>query len=105
MANGLSWAERHLTMDYHQAIGWGMLTAAATGLGAWVAGYPFLTSTVWHVDVPGLGDIHIASAMFFDAGVFLVVVGATLLGLVSLARTGAGTRPLAKPPASGREEA
>jgi multicomponent K+:H+ antiporter subunit A len=32
-----------------------------------------------------LGDIHIASALFFDVGVYTVVVGSTLLILTALA--------------------
>jgi multicomponent K+:H+ antiporter subunit A len=35
--------------------------------------------------VPVLGELPLASAMAFDLGVFAVVVGATLLALVSLA--------------------
>ncbi|TAH43952.1 MAG: monovalent cation/H+ antiporter subunit A [Betaproteobacteria bacterium] len=88
MAHGMGWAHTHLRVDYHTPIGWGVLAAVVTGLGAWLAGYPFLTSTVWHLDVPLVGEVHIASAMFFDTGVFLVVVGATLLALTSLARIG-----------------
>lgn len=89
MAHGLQWAGGHLRIDYHTPIGWGVIVASATGLGAWIAGYPFLTSTVWHLNLPAIGDAHVASAMFFDVGVFLVVVGATLLALTSLVRAGA----------------
>ena len=32
-----------------------------------------------------LGDIHVASAMFFDIGVFTLVVGSTLLILTAIA--------------------
>jgi multicomponent K+:H+ antiporter subunit A len=35
-----------------------------------------------------LGELHVASAMFFDIGVFLVVVGATMLALANLSRIG-----------------
>jgi multicomponent K+:H+ antiporter subunit A len=35
--------------------------------------------------LPVLGDIHIASALFFDIGVYAVVVGSTLLILTALA--------------------
>ena len=35
---------------------------------------------------PLLGEVHVASAMFFDTGVFLVVVGATMLALANLSR-------------------
>ena len=86
MASGFGWAAQRMTIDYHDLIGWGVLVAAMTGLGAWVVGHPFLTSTVWHLAVPLVGEVHIASAMFFDVGVFLVVVGATMLALANLSR-------------------
>jgi multicomponent K+:H+ antiporter subunit A len=62
-----------------------LLLALATGLGAIVVGYPFLTSHTFHLNLPLLGDIHVASAMFFDAGVFTLVVGSTLLILTAIA--------------------
>jgi multicomponent K+:H+ antiporter subunit A len=86
MASGFGWAAQRMRIDYHGMIGWGVLIAAMTGLGAWVVGHPFLTSTVWHLGLPVLGEIHVASAMFFDVGVFLVVVGATMLALANLSR-------------------
>jgi len=48
-------------------------------------GYPFLTTHTWHFALPLLGEIHIASALFFDIGVYAVVVGSTLLILTALA--------------------
>jgi len=43
---------------------------------------------MWHFELPLIGEIHVASAMFFDTGVFLVVVGATMLALANLSRLG-----------------
>jgi multicomponent K+:H+ antiporter subunit A len=37
------------------------------------------------LDIPLVGEIHVPSALFFDMGVFTVVVGATLLILTALA--------------------
>jgi multicomponent K+:H+ antiporter subunit A len=37
------------------------------------------------VTLPLVGDVHLASATFFDLGVFAVVVGSTLLILTALA--------------------
>ncbi|MBS0512818.1 MAG: monovalent cation/H+ antiporter subunit A [Proteobacteria bacterium] len=108
MAHGMRWADTHLRIDYHTPIGWGVVVAATTGVGAWLAGHPFLTSTVWHLDVPMVGEVHVASAMFFDTGVFLVVVGATLLALTSLARLrsgGGGARQPGSAGAAARKEA
>jgi len=57
----------------------------ATGLGATLFSYPFLTSHTAHVELPVFGEVHVPSAMFFDFGVFAVVVGATMLIITALA--------------------
>lgn len=88
MASGFGWAAQKIRLDYHAMIGSGVLLAGLTGIGSWLFGYPFLTSSVLHLDLPALGEIHIASAMFFDAGVFSVVVGATMLALSQLSQIG-----------------
>ena len=62
-----------------------LLLVAITGLGAVAFGYPFLTTHTVHVRLPLVGDVHLPSATLFDAGVFAVVVGATLLILTALA--------------------
>lgn len=49
-------------------------------------GLPFLTSTHGYVTLPGLEPFELASAMGFDLGVFLCVLGAVMLALDSLAR-------------------
>jgi len=56
----------------------GLTLSAITGTGALVFGQPFMTSAFGHFHLPLLGDIELASAMFFDIGVYLVVVGTTL---------------------------
>ena len=63
----------------------GLLAALATGLGALAWGYPFLTSHTAHFSLPVVGEIHVASALFFDIGVFTLVVGSTLLILTAIA--------------------
>ena len=82
---GTYWVEAHLQLKVIRWIALGMLAAVATGLGSLWFGYPFLTSHTAHVTLPGLGEVHFASAMLFDVGVFAVVVGATLLILTALA--------------------
>jgi len=72
-------------VDPRLLIGVGLLTALTTGLVALLLGYPFLTSTFGHVHVPPLGDLEIATAFFFDLGVYFVVVGGTLLMMITLA--------------------
>jgi multicomponent K+:H+ antiporter subunit A len=83
--SGTHWVEAHLPLYPRRWIGAGMLFALATGLGALHWGYPFLTSHTAHFVLPLLGDVHVASAMFFDLGVFTLVVGSTLLILTAIA--------------------
>jgi multicomponent K+:H+ antiporter subunit A len=85
MVAGTQWVEAQMSLRPLRWMGTGLLFATATGLGALLAGYPFLTTHTWHISVPLLGDIHIASALFFDVGVYAVVVGSTLLILTALA--------------------
>jgi multicomponent K+:H+ antiporter subunit A len=66
-------------------MGAGLLTAAATGLGALLFGYPFLTQSARYVTLPLIGDVPVATALLFDLGVFALVVGATIIVLVALA--------------------
>jgi multicomponent K+:H+ antiporter subunit A len=84
LANGSAWTQSRLPANMHPVIATGLLFACITGLASWLFGYPFLTSTFSHVYWPWVGDFEIASAMVFDLGVYLVVVGATLLILINL---------------------
>jgi multicomponent K+:H+ antiporter subunit A len=85
MAGGTQWTESRLVVKPMSLIGAGLLAAGATGLGAWFFVHPFLTSHVLHARVPLIGEIHLPSAFFFDAGVFMVVLGSTVLTLIALA--------------------
>jgi multicomponent K+:H+ antiporter subunit A len=85
MVGGTDWVEAHLGLRPHRWIAVGLITACTTGLGAWLFGYPFLTSHTAHLNLPLLGAIHVPSAFVFDLGVFMVVVGTTMLILVALA--------------------
>ncbi|HDP88966.1 MAG TPA: monovalent cation/H+ antiporter subunit A [Thioalkalivibrio sp.] len=84
LANGVTWTQSRLPGNMHPVIGFGLLIATLTGLGSLLVGYPFLTSTFTYLDWPLVGEFEVASAMAFDLGVFLVVVGATLLILIHL---------------------
>jgi multicomponent K+:H+ antiporter subunit A len=85
MAHGSRWAASRLPVDYARLAATGLLVAGATGAGAWWFGKPFLTSVHAEPVVPVLGALALASAALFDIGVYLAVVGTTMLALVSLA--------------------
>lgn len=84
LANGAAWTHQRMSPNSHPLVAWGLAIAAFTGLASWLFGYPYLTSTYGHMDWPIVGEFELASAMAFDLGVFLVVVGATLMILTNL---------------------
>ena len=84
LANGVAWTQARLPGRMHPVIGAGLLIATLTGIASWLFGYPFLTSTFSYLYWPVVGKFEVASAMAFDLGVFLVVVGATLMILIHL---------------------
>lgn len=86
IANGIDWATARLRIEYPRVIGAGVLIAGLTGIGSWFFGYPFLTSAHAHPHLPLLGDLPLATAMAFDLGVYLAVVGAVMLTLGSIGR-------------------
>ncbi len=81
-----------------QWIGTGLGIAGLTGAGAFVLGQPFLTSAHGHPSVPFLGELPLATAALFDLGVYITVVGATLLTIATL---GAVSR---EPPVTPRKQ-
>jgi monovalent cation:proton antiporter len=85
IASDLRYVRRVFRIDPRVLVGAGLSLALGTGLAPMLLGYPFLTSTFGHLHTPWLGDIEIASALFFDLGVYAVVVGGTLLMIMTLA--------------------
>ncbi|MGF9694514.1 monovalent cation/H+ antiporter subunit A [Rhizobium sp. 0TCS1.26] len=85
LAGGTRWAEDRIRILPVRWMGGGLLIAAATGIGAWFLGYPFLTSHSRYLDLPLIGKVPAATALLFDLGVFALVVGSTVLIMVALA--------------------
>ena len=86
MASGFGWTAARQKIDYHGLIGAGVLIAAATGIGSWFAGRPFMTSNYGYFEIWPLEKFELATAALFDLGVFLTVLGAVMLALSSLTR-------------------
>ena len=85
LVGGTLWVEWHLRIHPVVCITLGLLCAAAAGVLAWSAGATFLTSQSWHGVLPLLGEVHLSSVLLFDFGVYLLVLGATVLMLVAIA--------------------
>ncbi len=74
-----------LRRGYLGVAGAGLAVAGATGVGAWFFGKPFLTSAHGEPVLPLVGALPLASALAFDLGVYLAVVGTTMVILVAIA--------------------
>ncbi len=85
VVSGTIWVEARLRIHPQVWIALGLLGAALTGLSAWLASRPFLAAIATDLHLPLLGSVHLSTVLMFDLGVYLVVVGATMLILISLA--------------------
>jgi multicomponent K+:H+ antiporter subunit A len=85
LANGFARTQARVRLDFARVAAVGLVVAGATGIGAFWFGRPFLTSAHGHPALPLLGEVPLASAALFDLGVYLAVVGSTLLMLAALA--------------------
>ena len=82
MSHGAAALEKLVPVHPRWLIFTGLAVATATAATPLLMGEPVLRSFVEHLHLPVLGDFHFASAVFFDLGVLLVVVGSSM-GIVT----------------------
>src|SRR5699024_30229 len=75
IVSGVVWVEHRPLIHPKIWIALGMLTAGGAALVVWRYAEPFLTAHSWDIHLPLLGEIHLSSALFFDLGVYMLVVG------------------------------
>ncbi|SFA75626.1 multicomponent Na+:H+ antiporter subunit B [Lentibacillus halodurans] len=85
MAYGAAVLEKVLPINYRTMIPIGLLLAAGTGVGAFLFQQPFLSHTFDYFYFPILGELELATAMLFDLGVYLTVLGVTITIILSIA--------------------
>ncbi|WP_433577086.1 Na+/H+ antiporter subunit A [Nocardia brasiliensis] len=73
-----------LPVDAGHLLGAGLTLAAGTAGASLFFGAPPLSSAIFEVTLPVLGHIKLVTALFFDLGVYLIVVGLVLDVLRSL---------------------
>lgn len=77
--------KRVVPVDFIKLTAIGLLIAVLTGVGSFLFGVPFLTHTFGYVDLPVLGvDTELATAVLFDLGVYLTVIGITMTILITI---------------------
>ncbi|WP_040766076.1 Na+/H+ antiporter subunit A [Tsukamurella sp. 1534] len=73
-----------IPLDAGRILGVGLLLAAAGSIVSLVLGAPAMTSVAFEFTLPVFGDVKAVTALAFDAGVYLIVVGLVLDVLRSL---------------------
>ncbi|MCG5432229.1 Na+/H+ antiporter subunit A [Mycobacterium sp. MYCO198283] len=73
-----------LPLDAGRILGVGLGLSAGTAVASLLLGAPALSSAVVEVDLPVLGEFKFVTALVFDLGVYLIVVGLVLDVLRSL---------------------
>lgn len=97
MASGIDWTQQRWPVQHHPVIASGVFIASATGIGSWFFDRPFLTSAFGHFHLPLAGDFELATAMLFDLGVYLTVVGVVMLILANLGKLTKRSTPDGEP--------
>lgn len=78
LAFDLKTVQDMLPLNYTVVTAVGLVIALATAAGSIFFNVPFFTHVYDYFNLPLLGKTSIHTAMFFDTGVYLVVVGVTM---------------------------
>jgi multicomponent Na+:H+ antiporter subunit A len=73
-----------LPIEPGRILGAGLAISSLTAVTSMFLGAPALSSAVFEVTLPVLGDVKLVTALFFDLGIYLIVVGLVLDVLRSL---------------------
>ncbi|MET1039303.1 MAG: Na+/H+ antiporter subunit A [Aeromicrobium sp.] len=84
LAGGRAELDEAAPIDAGAVLGIGLATAALSGLLPTLLGGGVLQSAIVDLHIPVLGTLHLVTSVFFDIGVYLVVVGLSLDVLRSL---------------------
>ena len=79
VAGGVSAVRRTLPFAPWYVLGTGLLVSVGTALVPMLLGGAVLEHVTWEGDVPVLGHVKTTSALVFDIGVYLIVVGLVLM--------------------------
>ncbi|MDK8879139.1 Na+/H+ antiporter subunit A [Corynebacterium sp. MSK008] len=84
LAGGRREAEETLPVHPGKVLGIGIMFTTAAAVAPMFFGMPPLTSSYAEFDVPLIGDVTVPSALIFDAGVYVIVVGLIMHVLASM---------------------
>ncbi|MDC3416292.1 Na(+)/H(+) antiporter subunit B [Aquibacillus salsiterrae] len=85
MAYGNKAVSKILPINYRMLIPIGLSVAILTSVGSFLFGQPFLSHTYGYFYLPVFGEKELATAVLFDLGVYLTVVGITMTIILTIA--------------------
>lgn len=84
LAFDLETVKETLPFNFTIVIAVGLLLSLGTAAGSILFNVPFFTHAFSHFELPLFGDTELHTAMIFDLGVYLVVVGAAITIIQSI---------------------
>ncbi|MDM5229011.1 Na(+)/H(+) antiporter subunit B [Cytobacillus sp. NJ13] len=84
LAFDIETVRQNIPVDFKVLTAVGVLIAVFTGIGGIVFGAPFLTQAFNYFDLPVFGKTELATAVLFDVGVALAVIGTSMSIILSI---------------------
>lgn len=75
---------KNIPVDFKVVAAVGVLVAVLTGVGGMLFDVPFLSQTFGYFDLPIFGKTELATAVVFDVGVALAVIGTSITIILSI---------------------
>lgn len=105
VVGGTLWVEARQNIKPQYWMALGLMMAGGAAVSAWWVARPFLAAFKFELALPLIGTIKLSTVLIFDIGVYMLVIGSTVLILVALAHQSLRFRrkpaaPRAEPPAT-----
>ena len=81
---GTDAVKKVIPVDFKTVAAVGVLIAVLTGVGSFLFGVPFLSQTYGYFNLQTLGKTELATALIFDTGVALAVIGSAVTIILSI---------------------
>lgn len=75
---------KNIPVDFKVLVAIGVLIAVLTGVGGMLLDAPFLSQSFGYFELPIFGKTELATAVLFDVGVALAVIGTSLMIIMSI---------------------
>lgn len=76
--------KQYVPVDFKMVTAVGVLLAVFTGVGSFLFDAPFLSQTYDYFNLPVFGKVELATAVIFDVGVALAVIGTAVTIILSI---------------------